>query len=378
MVCYHDSGKSLIRGASTSDIIVPVTTLPIQLRNSKYFDALLFAALALVWGSAFIAIKAGLGGVPPLLLGALRYDVAGGVLLGYALLRSRAWRPRGTDQWTLVAVSGLFVIGLNVAFLFTGQQYVTSATGAIVLSTTPVLTPLFARVLLGHRLGHVGVAGVLLGFLGVLVVAVPSGAIGGGALGVGLLFLAAVSFAFGSVLLTRLPASMPILPMQAWSMLLGAGFLHATSVALGEAGPLAVTWTPTLLVALAHLAVVAGAGGFLVYFSLLDRVGAVEVSLVNYAVPAVAAVVGWIALGESLSPTTVAGFGVIVLGFLLMKWDAVFPAVVDVQARRARGYAATNVYLADGGSSRTDGGLSGDVPDESAASDSRVAAPADD
>jgi len=67
---------------------------------------------------------------------------------------------------------------------------------------------------------------------------------------------------------------------------------------------------------------VAGVVGYLLYFTLLDSLGPVEINLVGYVEPPVAAVVGWVALNEVISPNTVVGFAVIVVGFTLVKRQA--------------------------------------------------------
>lgn len=329
--------------------------------QTKSRNALLFTLLATVWGSAFVAIKAGLEVLPPLLFAALRYDVAGAALLGYALLSGGQWRPRGRDEWTLVGVGGALVIGAHFAFLFVGQQYVTSGMAAVVLSTTPVLTPLFAWVLLpNERLGPAGVVGLALGLLGVVLIASPDpNALDGTAYGTLLLALSAASFALGAVLVQRLPARMPLAPAQAWMMLLGAGLLHAGSVAFGEETVAAVSWTPDAVAGLFYLALVCGAGGFVVYFDLQERVGPVEISLVNYAVPVAAAGFGFALLDEPITAGTVVGFAVIALGFALLKGPTMYPFVVELHARYDRGYAVENEYLPDAEPFRSSsGGLS--------------------
>lgn len=316
---------------------------------TKHRDALLFVALAFVWGTSFMAIKSGLSELPPVLFAALRYDVAGLLLFAVALSRTDRWLPRGRDEWTLVGVGGVLVIGLHFGLLFTGQQYVTSATGAIIMSTTPMLTPLFAWFLLpDERIGRPGMLGVLFGLAGVVVVANPDPtALGGQFLGVVLMLLSAVSFAFGAVLTDRLPGRLPLSTAQAWTMLAGSGLLHVLHVVLGEPSITTVQWSGDVLLSLAYLAVAAGAGGFLVYFHLLDRLGPTEVSLVNYAVPVFAALAGWALLGESITAATVGGFALICSGFALMKWDVVFPRLVRAQARLGRGYLSENVYIPD-------------------------------
>jgi drug/metabolite transporter (DMT)-like permease len=110
--------------------------------------------------------------------------------------------------------------------------------------------------------------------------------------------------------------------MYAWMMAVGAPLLHLSSLVLPLPGLGAVEWTTAGLLGLAYLAFVAGAVGYLVYFVLLDRIGPVELNLVGYAVPAFAAVGGWVLLDEAVTLRTVVGFAVIAAGFVLLKREA--------------------------------------------------------
>ncbi|AFK19765.1 EamA family transporter [Haloferax mediterranei ATCC 33500] len=294
----------------------------------------LFATLAVLWGTSFMAIEVGLDVLPPALFAALRYDVAGAVLFVYGLLAAEDWRPRGRDEWIVVAVGGALLIGAHFALLFSGQRYVTSGVAAIVLSLSPVLTPLFAFSMLPEeRLDAFGFLGVFLGLAGTVVIALSSGSVGGQLIGVVLLFLAAASWAFGSVLVKRLPGNPPVVPMQAWMMLLGSGMLHIVSPILGEPGLSTVEWSPLVVGSLLFLAVLCSAVGFIIYFVLLDRIGAVEISLVNYAVPIVAAVSGWVFLDEHIGPATISGFFLILTGFAFMKRASLQPVVYRLGIR---------------------------------------------
>ncbi len=140
----------------------------------RFRNATLFVALAVAWGSAFTAIKAGLDYFPPVLFAAFRYDLAGLLMLGYAVYATDRWRPRSRPEWTLVGVGGLFMIAAYHALLFVGELGVSSAVAAIVVSLSPVLTTAFARVFLPEeRLTVVGVVGLLVGFVGVVVLSNP-------------------------------------------------------------------------------------------------------------------------------------------------------------------------------------------------------------
>lgn len=303
---------------------------------SEFRNVLLFALLAALWGTSYVAIDVGLADLPPFLFGAARYDLAGAVLLAVAVATGSRLRPRTRSEWATVAVGGVFLVGLHIGALFLGQRYVSGGTAAVVLSTIPVLTPVFAWSLLGRQFGLRTGVGALLGLVGVAVIASPSSI--GSPVGVGLLFLSAASFAFGAVLLDRLPSSLSAATSQTWMMLVGALLLHGASAVAGESTTAPST---TGLLAFVYLAVACGAGGYLVYFDLLRRVGSVRVSLTNYAVPVVAAVSGWALLGESLSASTLAGFALVATGFATMEWTL----LVALQARFSRGYATENEYV---------------------------------
>ncbi|EMA57305.1 hypothetical protein C469_16273 [Halorubrum lipolyticum DSM 21995] len=287
----------------------------------------MFLVLAAVWGSAFMAIKAGLAYFPPVLFAALRYDVAGVVMLAYAAYVVDDPIPRGRDEWAVVAVGATLVIAAYHAFLFIGESdpAVTSAVAAVIVSLSPVLTTVFARAFLpSERLTVVGVIGLVVGLVGAVVLAAPdpSNLAGGGTVPKLLVLLAAASFALGSVLMRASDDDdLPIETMEAWSMLLGAALMHLLSLGLGESIA-DVAWTAEAVLALGYLSIAASGLGFLIYFDLLDRLGPIEINLVSYVAPVFAAVSGWLFLREAITVNTVAGFLIICAGFALVKRTA--------------------------------------------------------
>ncbi|MDY6764604.1 MAG: DMT family transporter, partial [Halobacteria archaeon] len=173
---------------------------------SRYRNFGLFLVLAAVWGSAFMAIKAGLSYFPPVPFAAIRYDIAGVFMLGYALYATDRWLPRERAEVALVSVGGVMIIAGYHTFLFVGEQYTTSAVAAVIVSLSPILTTGFARLFLpSESLTFKGVIGLLLGLVGVGILAHPdpSNLLTSDIVGKAIVLGAPVCFALGSVLTRR-------------------------------------------------------------------------------------------------------------------------------------------------------------------------------
>ncbi len=252
---------------------------------------------------------------------ALRFDIAGALLLAYVILARDDWRPRTRRDITAILITGIPALGLSNALLFVGQQYTTSAVAAIVFSLAPVLTPLFAVALLSDEsLSLRGAGGLLVGLCGVglVVQPQPTRLLAGGATGQLILLCGAVSVALGSVLIRRADATLPSVVVTAWALPLGGVTLHLASLAAGESLG-AVQWTPGAIVALGYVSVFAGAIAYTAYFELLAEAGAIQTNLINYFIPVVTTVLGWALLDETITLATIAGFLVIFAGFALLK-----------------------------------------------------------
>ena len=292
----------------------------------SYRNGGLFLLLSILWGAAFMAIKAGLAYIPPVLFAGFRYDIAGVVMLGYAAYATDNWRPKSRNDWTTVAIGAVLIIALYNAFLFVGQQGVTSGVAAILVALNPILATGFSRLFLPEeRLSSIGVVGLLLGIVGVRLVARPNptNLLSSDFVASGFVLLAAVCVALGSVTVQRTDSTVSTEGMVAWSNALGAVILHLISAGLPSESVSSVTVSIEALSAILYLAVFASAIGYFIYFDLLDRLGAIEINLVSYAAPVFAAASGWLVLGETLDLLSVVGFFGIFGGFLLLKRDAI-------------------------------------------------------
>lgn len=320
--------------------------------ESRYRLLGLFLAASLFFGGTFVAAKGGLEYFPPLLFVALRFDIGAALMITYVLFRfpRETWMPRTRADIVGILAAGVFAIGLTNAFIFIGQQYVTSGVGSIIYSLNPILTPVFAAVVLSDEdLSRYGVAGMLLGFIGVaLVVNIdPVNLLSGAVTGKAVLLAAAMSGALGSVLIRRADSPLPSSVRTAWGLPVGAVVCHLLSIAAGEQ-PAVIEWTPAGLVALGYVGVFSGALAFIAYFGLLDDVGAIRGNLVFYIVPIVATLGGWALLGEAISALTIVGFATIFIGFAIIGHDPItteLSQLRDILASRADAQSETGATV---------------------------------
>ncbi|PCR91527.1 DMT family transporter [Natrinema ejinorense] len=294
---------------------------------SRSLDVSLFLVLAVLWGFSFPAISVGLESLPPLLFAAVRYDIAAVILLTYAALRVDDWVPTRRNDLVAVVGGGVFLIGGN-GLLFIGQQTVPSGVAAIIQGLVPIVTALWAIVLLGERLSPLGAVGAAIGFFGVGLVVQPdpSNLLGGDAAGRLLVVGQVCSVALGGVLIQRAGPTIERASLVGWSMFVGGFVLHTVSFGAGEF-PSPDVLVPTAVGAVVYLGVFATAIAFLIYFRVLEEHGAFEAALIGYLVPIVATIAGVVLLDETVGTMTIAGFGLVVVGFALLKRRSIADAV---------------------------------------------------
>ncbi|WP_240792444.1 DMT family transporter [Salarchaeum sp. JOR-1] len=297
--------------------------------RSEHQNLLLFGTYSVCGALVFVGAKLGMPDVPPLLFAALRLDIAGVALVAAAGWRLDYWRPRTRRDLLGVLVVGVFTLGVMNAVLFAGQQHVTSALGAIAYSFMPVLTTGFAILLLPTAsLDRVDALGILLGFVGVGIVARPSTTAlhADRVLGFGLMLGSVAIFAFGTVLTQRVEPAIPRLSLTAWGVVLAAVVNHGIASVFGH--PLtAIAWTPTAVAGVLVESLLATAILYAVHFELIDRIGPARTSLTFYLQPIVAAPLGLVLFDTRLATVSLVGFLVIFTGFALIERRVLFDSV---------------------------------------------------
>ena len=290
----------------------------------RYRNAGLFVLLGALFGSSFVAIKAGLETLPPVFFAALRFDVAAPLLLAYAAWRHDVWIPRSRADLAGLVVGAVTIVAVNNGLLFLGQRTITPAAASVMYSLNPILSPAAAVLLLGQRLDARGVVGIGLGLVGVVVIVQPSPETltAGSTIGQLYVLAAAAGIAVGSVLMRRIDATLDSISLTAWSMALGAVVLHAWSYGLGESVA-ATPPTRTLVLAVLVIGIPSTAVAYPIYFTLIRRIGPVRANLVAYVVPVFAALTGWLLLDEAVTLATVVGVCIVVVGGSLLERQVV-------------------------------------------------------
>jgi drug/metabolite transporter (DMT)-like permease len=274
----------------------------------------------LLWGSTYLGIKYSIETIPPLLLGSVRFLLAGGILYALAVRRGDTLgdRPRGPQWRATLLMGGALLVGGNGGVIL-AEQYVPTGVVALLVGTSPLWMALLDRVIFGRRLPPLVIVGLVIGFTGV---AFLIGAPGPGRLKViGAVFalLAPICWATGSVFTRHV--RLPRRPLVAASMeMLWAGAVFAVaSVASGEIGRLHLSHiSTTSLLALAYLVVFGSLVGFSAYVWLLRAAPLSLVSTYAYVNPVVAVVLGAIFIGEAISLRTVVAGGIILAAVALI------------------------------------------------------------
>lgn len=281
-----------------------------SLRPPSWKILLAFAIIYFVWGSTFLAIRVGVREIPPFLMAAIRFLLAGLILLLWLMVKKTAL-PTGR-QWTSATLLALLIFVCDYGLLFWAEQKVPSGIAAVMLATIPVFMSLSEIVFLGTQKLTVRLTMALLaGIAGVLVLVSHSLGLGeqpiatSGAIA---LLIASVSWSIASALSRKLPLPESKAMSSAAQMLSGGIMLTATAALLGEFHGFRVqAVSRQAWLALAYLIVAGSIVGFTAYVWLLHHESPTRVGTYAYVNPVVAVIVGYFFGGEAIGPRTMLG-----------------------------------------------------------------------
>jgi len=283
--------------------------------NLTYFGLLML--LSAIWGASFLFIKVGVATTGPMTFAMLRVLI-GSLTLLVILRAKRQPLPRDRQTWGHFLVMGALGILVPFGAISWGTQYIPSGLSAILNAAMPLFTFVLAAIWGGERITTARVFGLLLGFGGIMLLTAPQlGGVADASLwGQLAIVLAAASYAVAIVYARHKLSDIP--PLVASFGQVSMGFLLFIPVALFER-----PWTQhpsaEAIWAVIALGILGTALAYIIYYKLIQGLGATGASLVTYIVPVFGIFWGWSVLGERLAWNAFVALAMILIGLLFVN-----------------------------------------------------------
>lgn len=297
-----------------------------QQKASPLLVIIAFAIVYIVWGSTYFFIQVAIQGIPAMLMGAMRYTIAGLLMLGWCALKGdKIWVKRDVLN---SAVSGLLLLAIGNGIVIWVEQALPSAMVAIMISANPIwFVVLDKRNWKENLTSTATVIGLIIGFAGVILLfgEQVAKALGGTQddakiWGVGLLVLGPIAWSAGSLYSKYKGSSSPARVTTAWQMLIaGIAFLPASALH-NEFANFDITQVPAKAwMAVVYLIFFGSIAAFTAYVWLLQVRPATQVSTHSYVNPVIAVLLGVMFAQEHISLLQIGGLVIILVSVLLIN-----------------------------------------------------------
>jgi len=289
--------------------------------NKRFYFVIAFIVLCIIWGSTFMAIKVGLDSFPPLTFAGMRFAIA--FVAIYLVMRAGGEKlPRQRNDIFSLLILGFFMTTLPYALLFWGEQFISSGLTSILTSTLPFFVVIIAHFWLSdEKLDFGKIIGLIIGFGGVLLLIGDKLKFTGWASvdhikGELAILGSSLSYAIATVYAKRAVREMN--PLVITTAQIANGIILLPLGLLIEHNA-RLHFSLSSVSSLLYLALLGSAFAFVLYFWLIDNIGATNVSLVAFATPAVAIVLGIIFLNEIFETKIILGMAAILGGIAIVN-----------------------------------------------------------
>ncbi|MCU0853689.1 MAG: DMT family transporter [Rhodobacteraceae bacterium] len=279
-------------------------------------------AFAFMWSSAFTSARMIVADAPPVAALSLRFLISGLIGVGIALALGQSWRLTPA-QWRATVIFGICQNALYLGLNFVAMQTVEASLAAIIASTLPLMVAVAAWAVFGETLRPLAIAGLVAGFAGAALI-MGSRLTGGVDLqGVILCVLGAMALTLATLSVRGASSGGNVLMIVGLQMLIGSAALAPVAL-LTET--LEVNWTWRLAAAFAYTTLVPGLAATVVWFMLVNRIGATRAATFHFLNPFFGVAVAAAFLGETLGPIDIAGVAIIAAGILAVQLSRAKPA----------------------------------------------------
>lgn len=289
--------------------------------SSQRLAWLAWITVCVVWGTTYLAIRVALESVPVLLVAGLRWMTAG-VLLG-VFCKARGRALPGPATWASLALLGFLMNVVGNGLVVWAEQFVASGLTAVLIASVPFWSVAIEACLPGgERARMTTLAGLALGFFGIVVLVWPELSSGGAAgrqfvAGVVALQLACLGWALGTSYTKRHPSSGDPLAASTVQMLFSGAMLLGLATASGEWA--ALRFTPRTLGAMVYLTIAGSTIAYTAYVYAIQHLPISTVALYAYVNPLIAVALGAVLLGEPLSGRVVAAGALVLAGTAVVR-----------------------------------------------------------
>ena len=292
----------------------------LSLRNSRHSTKLILClgTVYLVWGSAFVFTKIAVTNLPPALFAGVRFATAGILLTLIACLYGGDWLPKRLIEWRHVTIAGFFMVFVSNGLNTWAMQYMPSNQSALLNGTSAFWIAglgVFGRR--GHPLTRSAVLGLVIGFIGAVLMLLPKGPLSSkGWLPQMAVLTACASWSLGTLYYRSIDTRLSSMLFMALQMLMGGLMLLCVAAARGDSMP----WPPSApgLLAMGYLTFFSSCLAYTAYGWLSLNARPAIISTYSYVNPAIAAFLGWVFLHENLSGVQLVGMVVIIVGVCLL------------------------------------------------------------
>lgn len=285
--------------------------------RSRVLTLLAFAAVYLIWGSTYLGIRYAIETLPPFLMAATRFLVAGAILFTWAALSGEKIRA-SLSQWPRALMLGALLLLCGNGGVTWAEKYIASGFAALLIATEPFWVVLLNWAISHRRPNGKVLFGVLIGLAGVALL-VGEGFRHGGAslsmefIGSGVVMLSSVAWAVGSVYSNRHPIKASTSMASGMQMLTGGSLLFGLGLFTGEFHELNLakaSWTS--IVALGYLTIFGSLVAFTAYSWLLRNDTPARAATYAYVNPVVAVLLGWLFASEPITLRVIIAAAIIV------------------------------------------------------------------
>jgi drug/metabolite transporter (DMT)-like permease len=276
-------------------------------------------AVCFFWGTTYLAIRVAVESYPPALMAGVRFVMAGMILLPFLIWRGHSL-PRRRELLDS-AVVGIALLTVANGLVVWAEQWVSSGITALVLATLPFWVVAIEAVLPdGERIGALKIAGILIGFAGLLLLLSPD--LRGSAdpnyvKGILALLIAPLSWAAGSTYAKYRGSEASPLMAASFQMSIAGAVLIVIGILTGE--HMGLVFDMRGFFAILYLLLFGSIVGYVCFIYALNKLPSTTVSLYAYINPVIAVILGKVVLDERLDWTVVAGTAVIFTGILLVQ-----------------------------------------------------------